>query len=294
MSHQSLQDLPVLPLRKGLVLPGRVSTLPIGRTRSLALGRTLRPGDEVVIAGQFDPAVEAPALADLHRTAVVATVKDTTDKRRGFFLVVEGDKRVRIEELVAQTPFIRARVSLLHDEEASTEEAIALRDALRKRVGELGVDRALTKTLRAADAGRVADLITAWVEAPQERKLEVLHEVNVPARLRLAATMVSEARSRAELRSRVDSEVRKEMSKAQREQMLRNQLRAIQKELGKLDGDGDEDPMDTLACRIEEANMPEEAKEQADRELRRLRALPSQSPESNVIRTYLETLADLP
>ncbi|MFK7998994.1 MAG: endopeptidase La [Polyangiales bacterium] len=290
----SLQDLPLLPLRKGLVLPGRKTTLPIGRSRSLALGRSLKVGDEIVIAVQHAPEVEAPALADMHSVAVVAVVRGVTNTpRRGFFLVVEGKHRVRLEELVAQTPFIRARVSLIADVDPETDETKALADSLRARVAKLGVDKALAAALENAQPTFVADRVTAWVEAPQEQKLEVLHEVSVTERLRLVARMVSEAKSRAELRSRVDSEVRREMSKAQREQVLRGQMRAIQKELGQLDGD-DEDPNEVLARAIEAAGMPEEAKEQADRELRRLRGMPAQAPEANVIRTYLETLTALP
>ncbi|MEM9863356.1 MAG: endopeptidase La [Myxococcota bacterium] len=292
MAEPAFPDLPLLPLRKGVVLPGRRTTLPLGRARSLALGRQLRPGDRLVVAVQHDARVETPALADLHTLAVLAVVKDVAERKRGFFLVVEGERRVHLESLVAQTPFIRAQVTVVDDEGAG-EEADVLAESLRTRVLGLGLEKSLASSLHAADPSRLADLVVGWVDAPQSAKLEALHELNVTARLRMAATLVTEAKARAEYKSRIDSEVRRELTKAQREQMLRGQLRAIQKELGELDGDGD-DPNDALQAKLDEAELPEEAMEQATRELKRLRGLPAQSPESNIIRTYLETLADLP
>ena len=295
MTLEKPMDRPLLPLRKGVVLPGRVTTLPIGRDRSLALARELEAGDEVVIAVQHDPDVEMPALADVHPLGVLVTVKDRVDRgKRGFFLVVEGIERVRIETFSAQSPFIRASVSPAQDIGDDTEEAVALARAVSDRLGELGVEKGLRLRLDGASPGQVADHVASWVDAPMERKLEALHELDAAARLRLVAVMLSEAKARAELKTKVDSEVRQELGKAQQEHLLRQQLRAIQKQLGDLDGDGEEDPLEALAEKLEARDLPEEARKQVDRELKRLRTLPAQAPDANVIRTYLELVADLP
>ncbi|MEM1417893.1 MAG: endopeptidase La, partial [Myxococcota bacterium] len=259
------------------------------------LARTLSAGDELVLATQHDASVEDPALADIHAVGVLAVVRDKIDRgQRGFMLVVEGRERVSIDALTSQSPFWNVRVQPLPDTEADDPEAEALAESLRAHLRDLAPkDQGLHGALAKAEPGRTADLAAAWIDTPTERKLEVLHERSVPARLRLVAALVKEARARAELRQKVDSEVRSELSKSQKEAMLRHQLRAIQKELGELNGEeGDE--LAQLREKLEGLELGEEARKTVDRELKRLESLGAQSPEANVIRTFLETVADLP
>ncbi|MEO0325489.1 MAG: endopeptidase La [Myxococcota bacterium] len=286
---------PLLPLRRGVILPGRVTTLPIGRARSRELARTLSAGDELVLATQHDPKVEDPALADVHSVGVLAVVRDKVDRgQRGFMLVVEGRERVSVEALTSQSPFWHVRVAPLGDLDAEAPETEALAESLRAHLQGLAPkDASLHGALAKATPSAVADLAAAWIDTPTERKLEVLHERSVPARLRLVANLVKEARARAELRQKVDSEVRSELSKNQKEAMLRHQLRAIQKELGELNGEeGDE--LEQLREKLQGLELGEEARKTVDRELKRLTSLGNQSPEANVIRTFLETVAELP
>ncbi len=288
-------DLPLLPLRRGVVLPGRTVTLPIGRPRSVALARALKRGDVLVLAAQHDGEVDEPGLADLHRVGVLGRLEDRVDRgSRGLVLVVRAEERVRIEELVAHSPFARARVSVVSSTGDGDVEAQALAKSLREHVTELaGQDRAFVQELAKVEGeGAIADLVAAWVDAPTERRLEILHELDVVARLKLAATLVQEAKGRAELQSKVDSEVRKTLSDQQRKHILRQQLEAIRRELG--EDDDAEDDAAKLRRRIDEAELPEETRKVADRELERYAQLPAQSPEKHVLRTYLELLADLP
>ncbi|MEM9068675.1 MAG: endopeptidase La [Myxococcota bacterium] len=294
MSALSVSEFALLPLRRGVILPGRVATLPVGRAKSVELARSLSIGDQLVLATQRDPVEEQPSIEDLHHVGVIARVKDKADRgSRGLVLVVEALHRVTLEDTVAGNHW-RVRVRPRPDFDTDIAETEALAESLRQRVQELAPsDKGLRNALRRAEPDAVADVVTTWVDAPQEQKLEVLAERSVPARLRLAAQIVQEAKARAELKSKVDSEVRRDLNKAQREQLLRRQLDAIRRELGELEGD-DDDPLAKLKADLESGVLSDEAREVAERELRRLESLPAQSPESNVIRTYLEWIAAMP
>ncbi len=290
--------LPLLPLRRGVILPGRLATLPVGRHKSLRLARELRIGDELIIATQQDVENENPtSLEAMHTTGVRARLRDKAERgRRGLVLVVEAESRVRLDALIEAEPLWRVTVTDIADFDTDEDESDALARSLRKTLGEwVPAETTLLKALGGANPGRVADLIAGWVDAPQSDKIEVLEERNVVSRLRLALRMVKEARARAELQSKVDSEVRRDLNKQQREQILRKQLDAIRKELGEMGSDaGDDDPMQRLRDALDDADLSEDARKVVDRELRRLESLPAQSPEGNVIRTYLEVLAELP
>lgn len=289
--------LPLLPLRRGVILPGRLATLPVGRNKSLRLARALRVGDALIVASQHEVENEDPTtLEAIHPIGVRVRVRDKAERgRRGVVLVVQAEGRVRLDELIAAEPIWRVRVSDVDDDEGDREEADALAKSLRKTLGDwVPAETTLLKALADANPGLVADLVAGWVDAPQSDKLEVLDERSVGSRLRLALRMMKEARARAELQSKVDSEVRRDLNKQQREQILRKQLDAIRKELGELGSETDDDPMQRLRDALDAAALDEDTRKVADRELRRLESLPAQSPEGNVIRTYLEVLSELP
>jgi len=289
-------SLPLLPLRRGVVLPGRVSSLPVGRRRSVALTRSLRSGDHLYLGVQHDASVEQPTLADLHRFAVRAVVREVVDRgRRGLVLVVEGLERVQLERISATEPFLRAVAQDVEETQRDTDEATALAESLRAYMTELASDEALKQSLLDAAPGDVADRVTTWIDVPHDKKIEVLLTLDVVERLRFVVDLVKEAKARAELRLKVESQVRGELGKQQKEALLRQQLKAIQKELGELGEDGEEDdPVAQLEARLGEIEFGEDVQKVVDRELRRLRTINPQSPESNIIRTYLETIADLP
>ena len=266
-----------------------------GRDRSIALARSSKDaGIMVVLAVQRDPAVEDPGRSDLHDIAVAAVVKDRTDRgRRGVVLLVEATDRVHLKSLLQTSPFWLARVETAveqRDSDVASELASTLREhVLELTASESGIKAALE---RADSPSRVADTVGGWLDVPAERKVALLTELDVERRLEITADLVREARARADLRDRVESRVRGELSKSQREMLLREQLRAIRRELGD-DGDGN-DPLDPLRSALAAKPLPDEVKEVAERELRRLEEMPSGHAEAQVIRTYLETLVDLP
>ena len=285
--------LPLLPLRLGVPLPGRVSTFPVGRERSVALARALNEGDIMVLGAQHERSVTVPGIADLRPIGVRARVRKITDRgRRGILMVVEGLERVRFERVITTTPYHEAEVRLVSDMGGDDAEVPHLAESLRGLLRDVAPkDKSLHESLAATnDPGRVADLVGAWLEVTDEERSEILHTLDVSTRLRLAAKLVHKVRAGIELRTKIDGEVRKSLHEGQKEAMLRQQLRAIQKELG----DEDDEEVEQLRRKLDAKDLPEEVQRVVDRELRRLSSLPPQQAEASVIRRYLEVIADLP
>jgi ATP-dependent Lon protease len=269
-----------------------VTTIPVGRKRSRALAEELRPGDRLVLAAQFDPRVEVPALADLHPIGVVAQVRDKRlPSKREAVVLVEGLERVRLTRVSHSGDVTRVETEAVSEQNDDSEQARALATSLRQLVSDVADQPAVKTMLEGAAPGLLADRVASLVEVPSDKKAEVLRALDVEARLRLVAELFREARAKAELQEKIDSEVRKNLNKSQREALLRQQLRAIRQELGEGDDDGEDDG-DKLRRRVEAADLPDEVRKVAERELRRLGS--AQGPEGNVIRTYLEWIVDLP
>jgi ATP-dependent Lon protease len=245
----------------------------------------------VLLAVQRDPAIEDPALVDLHSIATLARVTERTDRgARGVVLVVDALARVELRALTSSVPYWMARAEEI-PEPAPTAEALELMGALKTRLRELiSNDTSLTEMLATTkDPGALADRVPAWLDIEDARKVEVLLTIDPAARLRLVIELLAEARAKNELRQKIESEVRKELGKNHKEAMLRQQMRAIQKELGEEDANKDK-----LRDKLDAANLPDDVREVVDRELRRLDQVGPNQAEANVIRTYLEWIADLP
>ena len=293
MPHEQPQTLALLPLRQGVILPGTVTPIPVGRQRSQAMVRDLKAGDQFVLGVQFDASVDDPAIADLHPVGVLAEVRNTKIQGNRSVLLAESLHRVRLVSVHVSESRWEAQVEPVTEVAGDSDESQALAESLRKLLAELANDATVHGILDQTDApGLLADRVASFIDVPHERKAAVLHALDVEARLRLVSELLKEARARAELQEKIDSEVRKGVSDHQREALLRQQLRAIQKELG--ESDEDENELDQLRKRLDEADLPEEVRKVADRELKRLSAMQGPQPESHVIRSYLEWIADLP
>jgi ATP-dependent Lon protease len=291
----SRSSFPLLPLRTGALFPGTTITLPIGRERSSALVQTLSAGSLIAVAIQRDPNQQDPRLEDLYPTGTFARVIEVSRQRdRTFRLVLEGIGRVAIEDLPRVDPFWVAEGRPL-DEFASDEgQSRALAEALRQSIQELvaAAGGALAQLPSNEEPGRLADVIASGLNLATEQEVEVLSLLDVTERLRLVARLVGQTKEVSDVRQKIDAEVRKGLGKGQREAVLREQLRAIQKELG--EGSAAEGELDALRERLDKAGLPEDARKVADRELKRLEALNPQQAEYGVARTYLELIADLP
>ncbi len=285
----------ILPVRRGVLLPGTSMSIPVGRARSVALIEGVRAGDVIGVAAQRDPDTEEPVLADLHEIGTYAKVTkvNRTSDGRTFRIVVEGLSRFTIVELAQTEPSWVARVQPLPDP-AATDEARLLAQEIRHSLSRIsGASSGLAEILASdPEPGELADRVASGLDVERDQEVEVLLTKDVPARLRLVVRLIAQAKARAELKSKIGAEVRRELEKDQRKHMLRQQMRAIQKELGE-DG-GADDVIEKLREKLDAAGLPEEAEKVAERELGRLQSIGNQGPEANVIRTYLEWIADLP
>ena len=285
-------DLPLLPLRNGVLFPGTSTTIPVGRARSVALAKSLSRNDLLVVGTQLDVKTTEPGLQDLAPVATLARVRRIVDAGRGRYrLLVEGQRRIALKELAQARPFLVVRGVAFDEPSDDTAEA---EQRLREQLGKLEASHEDTvrKVLATSgDPGRLADRAASFLGLPPEQEIRVLSTGDHATRLELVADLIDDAVVRGELKQRIDQKVRQERGQAQREHLLREQLRAIQKELGE---DGPADEMGRLRERLDAKELPEEARTAAEREFSRLQALGPQSAESGVIRTYLEWVLDLP
>ncbi len=286
----------LLPLRRGVLLPGTTLSIPIGRKRSIALVESLHEGDVIGVVVQRESSTEEPVLADVHRVGTYARVEKIARARNGrnYRLVLEGLDRFELREIEQSDPYWFGRGDPVPDDAPDDEATILaeeIRSHLRKAVGNKYP--ALSEIVESTpEPGRLADRVVAALDIERDAELQILLALDVPRRLRLTAEIIAAAKARWELKQKIGSEVRRELEKDQRKHLLRQQLRAIQKELG--EGGEATDELGKLEQRLDDAELPEEAREAADRELGRLRSIGGQSPEAHVIRNYLEWLADMP
>lgn len=286
--------IPVLPLRNGVLFPGTVIALPIGRERSLALVRTLSKGDVIGVVTQKDRAVTDPSVEDVHQMGTYARIVETGRMPSGDMrLVIEGITRMRLGAIIRHDPFWLADHSPVEESGGDTEEARLFARALFDQVRELGrgIENSIGVTTADEDPARFSDRLAAVLGLSSDKDIRVLDALDVVERLRLLAGFVLEQKSLSEVKRKIEQDVRREIGNQQKEAILREQLRAIKKELGDDKGEGD---VEGLRERIQKANLPDDAKSVANRELERLSTLSPQQAEYNVIRNYLEWIADLP
>ena len=292
----------ILPLRGTVLFPHAVVPLAAGRASSVQAIEDATRGSRLVGAVmQKDPAVDAPDRQGLHGVGTLTLIHKVLKQPDGSLrLVVQGLGRFRLGELVQTTPFLRARIEAVPDETGTPDveaEALARSAAsLFQKVVSLTPnlpDELASVTADAESPGATADVIAASLSAlALPLRQELLEAVNVKERLtRLVAALGKEAEV-LELGSKIQSEIQSEMSKTQREYYLREQLKAIQKELGETDDRTQE--VDQLREKIEQAGMSEEAKIEALRELDRLARMNPAAAEYTVVRTYLDSLLAMP
>jgi len=294
--------LALLPLRGTVLLPHAVLPLGAGRASSVRLiEEAVQAGRLVGAVMQRDPQENAPGPEGLHPVGTVTVIHKTVKQADGSLrLIVQGLGRFRIVEVLEREPFLRARVEAL-DETAPAHdlelEALvrSVRNLFEKVVSlSPGLPDELINVVGAAeDPGPLADVIAASLPTlANERKQELLETLDVRVRLQKLASMLAKEAEVLELGSKIQSEVQSEMSKTQREYYLREQLKAIQKELGETDDRTQE--IETLRQKIDAAGLSEEARTEALRELDRLAKMPPAAAEYTVARTYIDWLVSMP
>jgi ATP-dependent Lon protease len=295
------QVLPILPLRNSVFFPGGVLPLAVGRQKTIALIKDAVRDDQVIgVVTQRKAEEEDPGATDLYNMGTVARiVKLLKMGEDNYSLVVQGLARFRVMELVQESPYLKARIEPVDDKTAPDNVEIeALTINLKKLAREViemmpELPAAATELVESiTHPGHLADLIAANVDVPIEEKQAVLETVDLKARMKLVLELLNRKREILKLSNKIDSAVKGEMSKTQREYYLRQQLKAIKEELGEMGED--EEELDELGERLKKANLPPDVEKVANKELNRLKTIPAASSEYTVARTYLDWIADLP
>jgi ATP-dependent Lon protease len=297
----SVEELPVLTVRDTIIFPGAVLPITVGRPASLALVQSLGEERTFAVVSQLDPRVESPRPEDLYQTGTVCVLHKTIRvPRDNLLLFCEGVARIRTMEFTATEPFLRARVERVAEEEvAETPEIEALRQSVVTVFQQIvsGTpnlsDEVSSMATQIHHPGRLADFVAGTLPSLNHPERQMLLDMVAPA-ARLAEVhkhLVREAEL-LELRGRIQNQVQGQISQSQREFYLREQVKAIQKELG--EGDDAQRDVEDLREKIDAAQMTEEVKAEALKELRRLARISPHSPEYGVSRTYLEWMTSLP
>ncbi len=292
--------LPVLPLRDAVVYPGVTVQLSVGRRGSLAALDEAGEGGYLLAATQRDPSTEEPTPDDLVEIGCIVRVMRTVASRRaGKQVLVVGISRARLGELVSLAPVHLTRAIAVPDEADDTEElAASWRRVLQRAQQVIELRDDLPEEWKAflsgvPTGGMLADLIGSNLAIPPEQRIALLEEINPVGRLRRIESHLERELTIAETqRTLRDESEADDLDPKRRERMLRRRMREIQDELGEADAGLRE--VDELRDKVEAADLPDEARAQADRELKRLAALPQHAPDRHLIRTYVEWLVDLP
>ncbi len=296
------QELPILPVRDTVLFPGAVMPLPVGRESSLALLNSLDGAEKLLgVVAQLDPRVENPVGSDLHSVGTLAKVHKMVRMPNGNVVAfLEGLDRIRVTEVVGLQPFIRARIEMQPDLEDQTDAELT---ALQRNVQELFrevvarspqlSDDLQTEVMNIDSPGRLADFVASTLPSLNTMvRQELLETFSVRKRLETLISELTKEREVLELRSKIHDQVQEQVNQSQREFLLREQMKAIQKELGESD-DGQAE-IEELRKKVEESGMSEDAKKECARELKRLAKMTPASAEYMVSRTYLEWMTSLP
>src|SRR5437868_3886688 len=292
--------LPVLPLKETVVFPASMTPLAIGQERSITLIDDVIAGDRLLaLVTVSNDDAEVPGWDDIYTVGTAAIVHKMMRVTDGTLLVlVQGLRRVRIAKHVRDDPYLVAEMSELPDRLTESKELEALTRNVQNQFGRIvGLVPYLPEELQIAtanvdDPSALCSLVASTIRLKTDEKQKLLELVDVGERLREVSIILNRELEMVELGSKIQSQVQSELEKGQREFFLRQQLKAIQEELG--EGDPEQAETNELRERIDALDLPEEVEKAATRELGRLERLPSAAAEYGVIRTYLDWIATLP
>ena len=294
------ERIPLLPLRGDVVFPMTISPLIVGRPSGIRLIDEVMLGDRVVgLVSQIRPDEEDPGIAGLYPVICVGTILKMLKFPDGSTrVVVQGNSRARIVSIERSEPYMIARIEPLEelDEPGVETDALVhhvsgLFNRMVEQTGQVPEELQVA-AMNTREPGRLADLLASNLPFPTEEKQAILAEPIVRKRLGTLGQFLTRQLAVMELAGRIQAQVGSEISKAQRDHFLRQQIKAIQEELG--EGENENPELDELWARIEKAEPSEEAKIEAKREIERLGGMHPSSAEYSIVRTYLDWLATLP
>lgn len=301
MDENKKRIIPLLPLRGILVFPSMVLHLDVGRSKSVqALEKVMLDDHEILLSTQTEISIDEPTEEQLHKVGTLATIKQMLKLPNGTIRVlVEGLKRAKIERFLENDEMFEVEMQVLSDdtEEVTPAEIALMRSTLKYFEQYIKLSKKVSAETLAVvsditEPGRLADVIASHLPLKIAEKQELLECTSAEDRLLKIIDILNNEKEVLGLEKKISQRVKKSIEKTQKEYYLREQMKAIQKELG--DRDGKTDEVSTLQERIKEAGMPEHVEEKALKELERYEKMPPSAAESSVIRTYLDWLVQLP
>jgi ATP-dependent Lon protease len=298
--NEGSNSLLILPIRETTIFPGTLFPISIGRPISIAaVQQAMREEKQIGILMQRDSANAEPHGDDMHRVGTVANIARYVTAPDGtHHVIVQGVERFRVLDFQQERPVLVANVQRIVEPSEDGAEIEARMMVLRQKAVEAlellpQVPTELVNAMQNATSGSMlADLVTAYMDIPSEQKQEILETIDLPIRMDKVSRLLSERIEVLRLTQEIGRQTKAVFDERQREAVLREQMAAIQRQLG--EGDGKADEIAELSAAIAKAQMPSEVETQAKKELRRYERLPEQAAEAGMIRTYLDTLTELP
>ena len=295
-----LESYPILPLRNTILFPNQIIPIYIGRKESLNLIKDISSLEKkyIVVVAQKDGAIEDPSEKDIYKYGTLATVMkifDMPDKSKSA--IVQGLIRVKVQEINQTKPYFKGLVSRIRDANITSPDVSKQNNILKDsftsivEVAPYLNEDQINSLQNINSASKVADKVISLLNIKTKDKQTILETFDILERIKKVNDLIHKELQRLELGEKIQSEVQDEISKSQKEYYLREQLKAIQRELGE-EGSGVE--IEEISDKIIKAKMPKEVQRIAKKELNRLQKIPSHSPEYTVSRTYLDWLVELP
>ncbi len=298
------EELALLPLRDTVIFPVLVAPIAVGRENSVKLvDEAVAKGDRIIaVVAMKDSSVENPTAADIYPMGVAVVIRMMAKVPDGIRMIVQGIARIQIQQITGEEPYLKARVKVIDSKtEIAPEDAIEI-EALKRNISDMfpkivALSQNMPDELAGLsssidDPAVMTDLIAAHMPIEAKDKQHILDTVDLKARMTALLELMSKEMQVLELGSKLQSQVSSEINKTQREYYLREQIKAFQKELGEGDERGEE--LDELRKQVAEANMPEDALKEANRELDRLGRMSPGAPDYTTTRTYLDWLVAMP
>jgi ATP-dependent Lon protease len=292
------KSLPLIPLREAVLFPQALAPLSVGRESSLnALEEATKRGRHILVAAQRDPAQDQVGQADMYGWGTIGEIEGVRRVMGSAQLVVRGGARVRLDRFVRQEPYLEAEYTEVADEVEPGLDLDALTSSVREAfeayvlAGAAVPQEAAQAIVRAEEPGSLADQVAGAPDLTVAQKQHLLETPRVAERLRYLVVELARQKEVLELKSKIQSEVEGTFGQAQKEQILREQMKAIRRELGEPEEGGE---LEELREKIDTSGMPEKVLEKAKREMNRLEAMPTISPEHGMLRSYLDWLVSVP
>jgi ATP-dependent Lon protease len=294
-------EIPLVALRETVIFPEMIVPLQVGRLKSVAaLNAAMEASGPIALVTQRRPEQEEigdpSELFEIGTVAKIAQVVQLQDST--VRAIVQGQARVRVLGFVQSAPYLKVRVEVLEEEASTGVEVAALVRSVQSQMEQYVANgapvppEAAVAARNITEPGLLADMVAYSPDMNTEQRQELLETLDIEQRLRLVSNFLARQTEILELKGKIQSEVKSEMDKTQREYILREQLKAIQRELG--EDDPQQAEINELREKVEASGMPEEVRTRAIKEIDRMSRIPSASPEVGVIRTYVDWLVSLP